>query len=74
HYIQIVEWLEGVEFRSLSDIGPTEDLHTLHNALRSRAYHWACMSKWEIEEFEKELAQREKKKTWKIHKNKDIKQ
>ncbi|KAK0447948.1 hypothetical protein EV421DRAFT_1733122 [Armillaria borealis] len=64
HHIQIVGWPEGVKFKSPSDISSTEDLHALYNAL----------SKWEIEEFKKELAQREKKKTWKICKDKSMKQ
>ncbi|PBK94785.1 hypothetical protein ARMGADRAFT_1029147 [Armillaria gallica] len=49
------------------------NLHALHNTLRSGACHWAHMSKQEFEEFEKELAQ-EEKKTQKTHKNKGIKQ
>lgn len=59
HHIQMVRLLEGVKFRSLSDIGLTKDLYALRNALRSRTCHWAYMSKWEIEKFKKELARGE---------------
>ncbi|PBK85160.1 hypothetical protein ARMGADRAFT_1036642 [Armillaria gallica] len=72
HHIQIVGWPKGVEFRSPSDIGSTKDLHALRNALRSRACYWVRMSKQEVEEFEKELAQGEKK-TQKTHKDKGTK-
>ncbi|KAK0447959.1 hypothetical protein EV421DRAFT_1900615 [Armillaria borealis] len=61
HHIQIVGWPEGVDFKSPSDIGPTEDLCVLRDVLRSSACHWARMSKKEVEEFERELAQMEKK-------------
>lgn len=72
HHIHIVRWPEGVEFKSPSDIGPTENLCMLHDALRSSACHWAHMSKGEVEEFERELAQIEKK-TQKPCKNKGTK-
>ncbi|PBK85154.1 hypothetical protein ARMGADRAFT_893950, partial [Armillaria gallica] len=39
HHIQIIGWPEDMEFKSPSNIEPTEDLHMLRNVLRSGACH-----------------------------------